>query len=253
MLYDLKPEYDSLAELDPEGADLGDDLRDLTRELDAIREELKPKLLSLAKVVRTLEAEAGLLEEHGRALMGRASSKRVRVDYLKHWMQLQMEGAELERLRDPFVTLWLQKSSPSVAVLNEEAVPTEYKRVTMKLPLSAVPTGMLGPDLRHRPHRYPRADQGHGRATSRHRVPLRRAPSAHPLKEGSKDCSGHQGSTYIASGAQNAIQERAATGLLPRVQTRRCGPIQKAKGDKRAFVNARLSDEMWPTERGWVS
>src|SRR5687768_8220718 len=143
QLYDLRPEYACLTDL-PEAPNVPNDPRELTAELEAIRDELEPKLLSLAKVVRTLEAEAGLLEEHGRALLGRASTRRVRVDYLKRWMQLQMEGAELERLKDPFVALWLQKSPVSIAVLNEEAVPTQYKRVTLKLPLSAVPPGLLG-------------------------------------------------------------------------------------------------------------
>jgi hypothetical protein len=144
QLYDLRPEYESLADLAMEAPNLSDDPRELAQELEAIREELNPKLLSLAKVVRTLEAEAGLLEEHGRALMGRASTRRVRVDHLKHWMQLQMEGAELERLKDPFVIVWLQRSPASIAVLNEEVVPAEFKRVTLKLPLSAVPPGLLG-------------------------------------------------------------------------------------------------------------
>ena len=143
MLYELEPEYDSLTDLPPEAANLSDDPQELSLELEAIHKELNPKLLSLAKVVLTLEAEAGLLEEHGRELMGRASTRRVRVDYLKRWMQLQMEGAELARLKDPFFTLWLQKSPPSITVLDEDAVPAEYKRVTLRLPLSAVPPGLL--------------------------------------------------------------------------------------------------------------
>src|SRR6187551_1070705 len=98
QLYDLRAEYASLADLPMEAPNLSDDPRELSQELEAIREELNPKLLSLAKVVRTLEAEAGLLEEHGRALLGRANTRRVRVDHLKRWMQLQMEGAELDRL-----------------------------------------------------------------------------------------------------------------------------------------------------------
>jgi hypothetical protein len=80
MLYDLKPEYDSLTDLRLEAPELSDDPHELSLELEAIREELNPKLLSLAKVVRTLEAEAGLLEQHSRALLGRASTRRLRVD-----------------------------------------------------------------------------------------------------------------------------------------------------------------------------
>lgn len=144
QLYDLRPEYDALTDLPLEAARLRDDPRELTEQLEALREDLSPKLLSLAKVVGTLEAEAGLLEEHGQALIGKAESRRLRVDYLKRWMQMQMEGAELQKLKDPFVSLWLQKSPASISVLDEGAVPAQYKRVTLKLPLTAVPPGLLG-------------------------------------------------------------------------------------------------------------
>jgi hypothetical protein len=70
QLYDLRPEYACLAELPLETTNLTDDPSELAKELEAIREELGPKLLSLAKVVRMLQAEAGLLEEHGRAPHG---------------------------------------------------------------------------------------------------------------------------------------------------------------------------------------
>jgi hypothetical protein len=38
--------------------------------LDALRDEIAPKILALAKVIRTLEAEAELLEEHARVSDG---------------------------------------------------------------------------------------------------------------------------------------------------------------------------------------
>ena len=144
QLYDLRHDYAVLAELPLEAPASRDDRLQLEADLDSIQDELSPKLLALAKVVRNLEAEAELLEEHGRLLLGRANTRHVRADYLKRWMKLQMEGAGLERLRDPFVTVWLQVSPPSVEVLDEAAVPAEYKRVTLKLPLSAVPPGLLG-------------------------------------------------------------------------------------------------------------
>lgn len=144
LLYQLEPQYEALADPPLEAADLSDDPSQLNEQLEALREELGPKLLSLAKVVRTLDVEAGLLEEHGRALMGRANARRVRIDYLKRWMQLQMEGSELTKLKDPFVTVWLQQSPPSIAVLHEAEVPDEYKRVTLKLPLAMVPPGLRG-------------------------------------------------------------------------------------------------------------
>lgn len=145
-IFDLEPEYATLADLPLETLLTREqpDGTELQAALESIRDEIHPKLLALAKVVRTLESEAELLEEHGRALMGRAGTRRRRVEYLKRWMQLQMEAAEVDRLRDPFVTLWLQKSPASIEVLDEAVVPPEFKRVTLKLPLSLVPPGLLG-------------------------------------------------------------------------------------------------------------
>ncbi len=143
-VFDLEPEYAVLADM-PLEAQAGDDERlNVEEALDALREEIAPTLLALAKVVRTLEAEADLLEEHARALNARANSRRRRVDFLKRWMQLQMEGARIDKVRDAFVTVWLQLSPASIVVVDEAAVPEEFKRVTLKMPLSLVPPGMLG-------------------------------------------------------------------------------------------------------------
>ena len=143
-LFDLDPEYVALADLPLEAPAFSEEPERLQAVLEDLRDELGPKLLALAKVVRTLESEAELLEEHVRALNGRAVMRRHRADYLKRWMQLQMEGAAVDRLKDPLITLWLQKSPPSVEVLDQASVPPEYKRVTLRLPLSAVPAGLLG-------------------------------------------------------------------------------------------------------------
>jgi len=116
----------------------------LADRLAAVQDDVGSKLVALAKVVRTLEAEADLLESHARDLVGRASVRRRRVHWLKRWMQLQMEADGVTKLKDAFVTLWLQLSPPSIDVVDEAAVPAEYKRVTLKLPLSQVPPGLLG-------------------------------------------------------------------------------------------------------------
>jgi len=143
-VYNLEPEYAVLADM-PLEAPAGEDGRlNVEEALDALREEIAPKLLALAKVVRTLEAEADLLEEHARSLNARANGRRRRVDFLKRWMKSQMESAGVDKAKDAFVTVWLQASPPSVEVLEEASVPPEFKRVTLKLPLSLVPPGLLG-------------------------------------------------------------------------------------------------------------
>jgi len=142
-LYDLDPAYLCLAEV-PEEPGEEDDQTGLQEQVAAAQDDVGSKLLALAKVVRILEAEADLLEAHARDLLGRASVRRRRVHWLKRWMQLEMEADGVTKLKDAFVTLWLQASPGAIEVVDEAAVPAEYKRVTLKLPLSQVPAGLLG-------------------------------------------------------------------------------------------------------------
>ena len=143
--YDLPEAYQRLADLTLESPEpRTGDATAIEEELGALVEEVSDKVLALAKVVVTLESEADLLEQHARLIMGKAQTRRRRVDYLKKWMQLQMEGAGIDGVKDPFVTVWLQASPAAVEVVDEAAVPPEFKRVTLKLPLALVPPDLLG-------------------------------------------------------------------------------------------------------------
>jgi hypothetical protein len=69
-----------------------------------------------------------------------------------------MEADGVTKLKDAFVTLWLQTSPGAIEVVDEAAVPAEFKRVTLKMPLSQVPPGLSRPraEPRHRPRGAPR-------------------------------------------------------------------------------------------------
>jgi hypothetical protein len=143
-VFDLEPEYAALADMPLEAPADDDGGLNVEAALDALREEIAPKLLALAKVIRTLEAEADLLEEHARALNARANSRRRRVDFLKRWTKLQMEAAGIEKVKDAFVNMWLQVSPPSVKVVDEAAVPPQFQRAVLRLPYSLVPSELRG-------------------------------------------------------------------------------------------------------------
>ena len=142
-LFDLTPEYAALADLPAESVPESQKTS-FEEALDEIQDQLAPKLLALAKVVRILEAEADVLEQHARNIDARAGTRRRRTEHLKRWIHLQMEGAGLEKLKDPQVTLWLHQSPASVEVLDERLVAAEFKRATLKLPLALVPPGLVG-------------------------------------------------------------------------------------------------------------
>src|SRR5438093_4513917 len=138
-LFDLEPQYAILVDL-PLEAPAGEDDKppDLAEALVALQDEITPKVLALAKVVRTLEAEAELLEQHARSLNAKAQTRRRRVDVITRCVKLEMEAGSIEKARDPLVSVWLQTSPPSVDVLDEQAVPPEFQRAVLRLPYSVV-------------------------------------------------------------------------------------------------------------------
>ena len=59
-------------------------------------------------------------------------------------MRLQMDAAGVGLMKDPFVTVWLQKSPPAVDVIDEDSVPPEFRRAVLRLPFALVPSELRG-------------------------------------------------------------------------------------------------------------
>ena len=143
-LYALDPQYSALAELPLEADDAGDEAAALCQALEAIRDEARDKALALAKVVKCLEAEVRLLEDHTRLLQAKAQARRERAEYLRKLIRLELEAAGLDKVKDPFVTAWLQQSPYSVEVVDEGSVPPEFMRAVLRLPYALVPSELRG-------------------------------------------------------------------------------------------------------------
>jgi hypothetical protein len=140
-LYELAAPYEALAEVAAdEDKACGDTF---FAAVEAIRDESAQKALSLAKVVKCLEAEVQILEEHTRLLQTRAQTRRDRIAFLRNLIRLELGASGLDRVRDPLITVWLQSAPPAVIVTDEAAVPPEFMRAVLRLPFALVP-----PDLR---------------------------------------------------------------------------------------------------------
>ena len=143
-LYELAPQYAALAELPLEARDEVDAEEALCEALSAIQDEARDKALSLAKVVKGLEAEVQLLEEQVRLLQVRAQARRDRADYLCRRIGLELEAAGTDKVKDAFVTAWLQQSPPSVEVVEEGSITPEFMRAVLRLPRPQVPERLRG-------------------------------------------------------------------------------------------------------------
>jgi predicted hydrocarbon binding protein len=145
-LYELASEYERFGDLAVESVEdtAQDETQALELLLESVRDEESTKVLALAKVILSLEAEASVLEQQAGRLMGRARARHSRSDFLKNWMKLTLESIDMSRVKDAFVTVWLQSSPPSVEVLDETTVPAEFQRAVLRLPFAFVPPGLRG-------------------------------------------------------------------------------------------------------------
>lgn len=141
QIYD-DPMVDSLTDLDDPDAILAlDSLSDNYETLENARRRLAVEgdLLKLGKALKALDLTDGALETHALAIAHRRQSIANRREYLKGWMLNLCLQMGIERVKDPLVTVYTQRNNPSVEVLDEAAVPVEYKRATLVMPLADVP------------------------------------------------------------------------------------------------------------------
>ncbi len=129
-------ELGSLAEADCPMCDGGRDAERVLRPyIDRLQGEVRDQALALGKLTVQLETEAAVLEAHEDLLARRAEQRRRRVVALKRFILLTLEAGGLRNVKDPFVTVYRQASSLGVDIIDEERVPSRFKRATVRLPL----------------------------------------------------------------------------------------------------------------------
>lgn len=121
----------------------GDPLALIGQRLEFLRElELQTAVKRLARRIFELDADAKTLEDHVAAVSQRAQSRRRTVEGMKRWMQLLMERAGVDKVKDPFVTVWLADNPESIEIVDLEKLPREFKRATLQMPLAHVPPNL---------------------------------------------------------------------------------------------------------------
>jgi hypothetical protein len=102
------------------------------------------RLLTLAKVIQQLEREADDLQARADAIIALALKRERRAYLMRNWLQNTMEQWGIDKVKDTLISAYLQRSNPSVEVLDEAAVPDGYKRGTLALPWAEVPAELRG-------------------------------------------------------------------------------------------------------------
>ena len=121
QLYVLTQSYNQLLEMLEEGENEA-----ITNTLEAIQEDIEDKAENIAKIIRTLDADVNVLKEEEKRMADRRRSLENKRDYLKEYLQQQLEFAGLQKIKRPTLTVAIQNNPPSVEVLDETLIPSHY-------------------------------------------------------------------------------------------------------------------------------
>ena len=132
-LYQIADDYvtalDALAEMD----DLPPEA--IADTLEGLAGTFESKAGNVAAYIRSLEAEAAAIEEARKAMERRESALEHHAARLRDYLKTEMERTGLTRIKNPWLTLRIQASPPSVVIGDETMLPERFKQpvTTIKL------------------------------------------------------------------------------------------------------------------------
>lgn len=118
---------------------------EMERYAQAVHEQAREKVVSMALAVQHIEAEQEVRTAAIDRLQARGRTADARIAWLKGLMKaaLESETLALGTVRHPLVSVSLRTSPPSIEVTDEGAIPPVWKRATIVTLLSEVPEALL--------------------------------------------------------------------------------------------------------------
>lgn len=143
LTYNYREALDALT--DPE-ADLP--IEAVNDTLEALEGELEDKAVNVAKFLRNMEATAKAIKEAEAEMARRRKTLENRVNWLKGYLKGSMEACGISKIECPYFKLSIQKNPPAVNILDEAAIPEQYKEqvVTWKIHKTAIKDALKAGD-----------------------------------------------------------------------------------------------------------
>lgn len=138
-LYDLSTNYCQALDFltDPE---LDLPVEAVNDTLEALSGELEDKAVNVAKFLRNMEAMAEAIKNAEEAMAKRRKALENRAQWLKYYLKDNMERTGITEIECPYFKLSVQNNLPAVHVIDEDAVPAEFKEqvVSWKIDKAAI-------------------------------------------------------------------------------------------------------------------
>lgn len=95
--------------------------------LNQLEGDFSDKVENIVKLIKCLEADIEQLKKEADRLIERRQSLEKRVEGLKAYTQREMAKIGREKIKTSLFTIYVQKSPPSVDVIDESQIPEQYK------------------------------------------------------------------------------------------------------------------------------
>lgn len=96
--------------------------------LNGITTSLEEKGVAVASYIRNIEADRKALEDERKRLAARQEALEARIDWMKGYLQQNMEACGIKEISCPYFSVKLKKCPPSVHLTDEESVPDVYRK-----------------------------------------------------------------------------------------------------------------------------
>lgn len=97
--------------------------------LDHSGTAVEDKVAALACIIREFEARADIARLEAERISTHARSARCRAEWLRDYLQKNLEILGVERIQTPTCVVALRNSPPSVVIVDEAQIPGEYKQI----------------------------------------------------------------------------------------------------------------------------
>jgi hypothetical protein len=101
----------------------------LQEQLASITDQFNVKAENIGKLILTKQAEAKAIDEEITRLNNRKRVIENRAEWLKNYLQVEMQVAKTDKIEGQILTLSLQKSPPSCEILDQTLVPQQFIKV----------------------------------------------------------------------------------------------------------------------------
>lgn len=122
-LYELTEMYQNIWDL------IGDDeadLETLERALENIEDNINFKAESMAKLIKNIDGDIGVLKQEEKRLAERRRALENKQKNIKGYLEMQLKTMEIDKVKTPLFTVALQNNPQSVEILDEDTIPEEF-------------------------------------------------------------------------------------------------------------------------------